>query len=694
MRGLYALGITTAVCLCAATPGVGHADIAGLAGPLPLAKPVQLVLPLVANQAGLQRFALAVTRPGSARYGQYQSIGELARRFGASASTRNRVVGFIRAVGATGVKADATGLFVDATMKVGLAERLFASGVPPALGGSVAGVIGLGATPRFEPRYELLSNPSRATSHDAAVTPSGYARATGTQRGCAQGRATGAFTPSQYRTAYDFDPLQRAGIDGQSERVALIEIDGFSSSDIATFAGCFGVHVPPITAFPVDAPAPLPPGPESTLDIEVLSAAAPYLKAIDVYETNGNAADFLKALTAPLQNPGHEPQVVSDSVGDCEPDLAAGGATLTNAYESTLEMYAASGITFVAESGDRGSADCVDSSGAVEDRLAVDYPASSAWATGVGGTNLILDGANRIAAQLVWNDTTAALAAGGGGSSALFTRPAYQRLAVWTNSRAVPDVAMLGDIGPGYAIYCSAPECVANGRRAWQAIGGTSAATPLLGGGLALVDQALRAQGRRNLGLANPLLYAIATSPLRIGGSPVRSSAFYDVTSSGNDVGPYIPGGNGRPLGCCSARSGYDEASGWGSVDVAQLAQIAVAVQPLLPAMRLSISRQQRLLRRGEMLATVSCSSSCLMAAFARVAIGHFKPFELRSDVYLLRAGGKHTVALKLSGAQLGKLHRGLTAHERIVLTIYASILGPGGNEVRRTRTQRLVVSS
>jgi hypothetical protein len=35
--------------------------------------------------------------------------------------------------------------------------------------------------------------------------------------------------------------------------------------------------------------------------------------------------------------------------------------------------------------------------------------------------------------------------------------------------------------------------------------------------------------------------------------------------------------GGGKPLGCCSAGVGYDAASGWGSLDMPGLAQVALA---------------------------------------------------------------------------------------------------------------------
>ena len=67
---------------------------------------------------------------------------------------------------------------------------------------------------------------------------------------------------------------------------------------------------------------------------------------------------------------------------------------------------------------------------------------------------------------------------------------------------------MLSDIAPGYAIYCSAsePNCISDvNSDPWEALGGTSAATPLLAGGLAIIDQKLKAAGKQPLGLVNPL---------------------------------------------------------------------------------------------------------------------------------------------------------------------------------------------
>ncbi len=200
------------------------------------------------------------------------------------------------------------------------------------------------------------------------------------------------------------------------------------------------------------------------------------------------------------------------------------------------------------------------------DFLNVNFPASSPWVTAVGGTNLHLTAQNAIASEVVWNDTDLSPgSAGGGGASDPVRRAPPTRPAPSPRPSApLPDVAMLADVAPGYAVFCTASDCVNGAPSPWQSVGGTSAATPLLAGGVALVDQLMRQHERADIGQLNPLLY-------RIGRSSLVSRAFHDVTQYGNDVGPYIPG-NGQPLGCCTAAPASTQASGWGSVNLSALA--------------------------------------------------------------------------------------------------------------------------
>jgi kumamolisin len=690
-----------------------HAHLTQL-GAAPAGQRIQLVLPLMANEAGLERLALAITTMGSPQYGQYESVAALSRRYGEPPAARRRLLAWLRRQGATGVRIDATGLFADATMTVTLAQRLFgtrlgsfrdarsarfvapmgAPHIPAPLQTLVNGVVGLDTR-----ALPTLSQPSFATSRGfaqhAAVSAAqqestGYQDRTGTPEGCGPAVAARGFTPNQYLTAYDYGPLLSQNLSGQGERVALIEVDGFRYSDIRNFAHCFGLSIPAITGSLVGSVSSLlAPGGESTLDLEVLDAAAPKLKAIDVYESRARATDVLESLTAPLQNPSIKPQVISASLGACEQAFAAAvGRSAINAVEGSLALAAASGISFLASSGDDGSASCSGQGGPL-DTLAVSYPASSPWVTGVGGTNFLLDATNQITGQQVWNDTPIQLGAGGGGISQLFSRPSYQNAVVSFDHRAVPDVSMLADVAPGYVIYCSAtPDCInRQNSDPWLPVGGTSAATPLLAGGFALADEALRRNGRQDLGLANPLLYGLATSAQ-------ASQVIDDVTVGSNDLGAFLPlqQPSGLPLGCCTATPGYDDASGLGSVNVSNFAVAATQLKPAIVNVGLSLPRQPHPVAAGRLLATVSCSGTCLVAAYAELTVGRGRPFRVSSAVSLLRRARSKTISLNLVGVDLAKLRSGIAARRRVAATIYAEILDPSGNLERLSVGGRLVI--
>jgi subtilase family serine protease len=689
---------------------------AAMLGAAPAAQRLQLVLPLVADGPGLERFARAVTTPGSADYGEYESISRLAARFGAPAWARRAVVRYLQRAGARAVKIDATGLFADATINAGLAQRLFraplarfrtarsasfiaptaTATVPAGLRGLITGVVGLDTRSLVSSRPAISPAERASITAHAADQPSSVLLRSGTSSGCGDGQAAGevdanpataGFTPNQYLTAYGFAGMQAAGFKGQGERVALIEIDGFKSSDIRAFAACFGLDVPAVHAFGVGTTRALAPGGESTLDLEVLDAAAPDLSEIDVYETKPDAATTLRALTAPLQNHGHHPQVISASLGLCEPAvLGAVGIHGIQATERALSMAAASGITVLASSGDQGSADCTGPDGLPARRLAVNYPASSPWVTGVGGTNLELDATNQIAGQIVWNDAGAQPgSAAGGGLSTVFRRPWYQNGTVSANARAVPDVSLLADIVPGFAVFCSAlRDCInASNSAAWQSVGGTSAATPLLAGGFALVDQDLRMQRREDLGLVNPLLYSIGRSPA------LSATAFSDVIAGGNDVGPFI--GGGQPLGCCQAGPGFDLASGWGSIDIANFTAPALRMQP--PQLGLSLPRRQRPVKHRRILATVSCAGGCRIGAYADVRIGRKQPFEVDSSVHRLAAAGSKTIPIRFSKRELGRLRSALAGHRRIVATIFGVAVAGRRTIQARTGGEKLTIT-
>jgi kumamolisin len=683
---------------------------------------LQLVLPLVSDQAGLTSFADAVSDRSSPRYGRYASVAWLSTHFGASAETRLRVTTYLRAHGATHVLVDATGQYVYADMARAAARRLFSVGLvgvrgahdqrftepagapvlPRALRGRVTGVIGLDTAPLAtapDPVGETgtTTTPTSTTTTGASSTtpgvPSGYAgsQLTATPSGCPQAAATEGFTPNEYLDAYDYAPLQQSGLLGQGERVALIEIDGFKASDVDQFASCFGIPNPTIKAFGVGAVTrALAPGGEATLDLEVLDVAAPDLKSIDVYETEPDAAHVLRAIAQPLQSARYLPDVISVSLGLCESQTLAGaGHAVVDATQTALKVAAAAGVSVLGASGDFGSSGCAQQGQTPQPEpapgLAVSYPASSPWVTAVGGTNLTLSAQNQITGQTVWNDGSQQPGeAGGGGVSTLFAQPSWQAAALTTTGRAVPDVALLADVGPGYAVYCTAaPDCRGSG---WQTFGGTSAATPLMAGGFALIDQLLREQGRQPLGPANPLLYQLGEDPT------TAAQVFYDVTVGSNDVGPYIQP-SGQPLGCCTATAGYDEASGWGGVNLQALSQSAlldipvvamVAVQPLTP---------QRPAAAGGIYVRVTCSAACDMGAYARVTVTGARTFTDRATLTHVAQARTRRLKVTFTAAQDRAISAALHSGGRVSAIVVGTVLDAAGDILRHTAPRRLQIT-
>ncbi|MBO0767368.1 MAG: S8/S53 family peptidase [Solirubrobacterales bacterium] len=688
------------------------------------------MLPLAANTSGLERFASQVSTPGSRDYRHFQSLGALAKRFGASAKTRTKVVSYLRSHGASSVRTDKTGLFIDAKMSTADAARVFGTSlrtgrsahavfeepssqvrIPAALSGAVTGVVGLNTEP-IATRHEVR----RAAAHSTPAAGSAYLPASGTPAGCAKGQAAGGFTPKQYRDAYGLSALSAKGLSGQGEKVALIEIDGFRASDISTFGKCFGIRVPKITGYTVGSgisSGGLTPGGEAALDLEVLASAAPGLSGIDVYETQPDPASVLEALTAPLQNPGHKPQVISASLGLCEPQTIAppvGKGGLKDA-DAALAEAAASGISVVAASGDDGSADCVNGDQATappEARTAVNYPSSSPWVTAVGGTNIHLNAANQIISQTVWNDANqdpSTVGAGGGGYSGVEKRPGYQNGVNSNSHRELPDVSLLGDVAPGFDVYCTAdsgpdpcyspsqpqqcnaaagtPNCV------WQPIGGTSASTPLMAGSIAVIDQLQRRNHKQDVGLFNPLLYKLGKTRANDSGK-----IFQDVTSGSNDVGPYIPGNGGHALGCCSAAPGFDAASGWGGINLAGLSKASLDAAKSLVRVSESIPRGQRPVSKGYVTARVGCSGACDLGAIAKVTIKGKKPFSQHSGVYTLKKRGAKTAKVSFTRAERSALSAALKRHTPITVSVYGAIVDVAGNVESLTKARTFRASS
>ena len=334
------------------------------------------------------------------------------------------------------------------------------------------------------------------------------------------------YTPIQLGALYDFP----AGTDGSGETVAIIELGGgFRSSDLAQYFKSLGIAKPPsVIAVSVAGGSNQPGGAaddEVMLDIEVIGALAPGA-GIVVYFAPNTDQGFYEAISQAAHDAVHKPAVMSISWGGPE-DSWSGPSR--DAMQSALEDAAALGVTVTVAAGDSGSGD-----GESDGQPHVDFPASSPYALGCGGTKLLASGSS-ITSEIVWNETSADEGATGGGVSVVFARPAWQQRSDvpqapnGTAGRGVPDVAGNADPLTGYQVLVDGGA---------QVIGGTSAVAPLWAALIARCNQKLGAP----LGDVHAAIY-------QIGGQ-----AFRDITQGNNGAYQAAPGwdpctGLGSPNG-------------------------------------------------------------------------------------------------------------------------------------------------
>ena len=416
--------------------------------------------------------------------------------------------------------------------------------LPSELAGIVQGVSGLDNRPVARPHYRRLAAPA-VQSRD--------------RKGAGKGAAIRAAAPASSFKVTDLGRLYNfpANLNGSGQCIALIELNdvddagrvtgtGFALSDLNTFFQGLGLRVPKLVSVGVDGGANLPgrdpdADGEVTLDIEVAGALAPGAH-IAVYFAPNTTAGFIDAISTAVHDSVRNPSVISISWGGPE-DTA--GRQLLDGIEQVLQDAAALGVTVCCASGDNGSAD--EPPDAWDKKPHADFPASSDYALGCGGTKLIA-ASNTISSEVVWNEGWQGGASGGGVSN-YFTKPPYQSKVSVPKSpsgkigRGVPDVAGNADPNTGYQVFVGGQAAV---------FGGTSAVAPLWAALIALINQSLRRKGASSVGFLNPLLYT------RLAGS------LNDITQGNNDI-------DGSLKGSYSAGPGWDPCTGLGSPDGTKL---------------------------------------------------------------------------------------------------------------------------
>lgn len=349
---------------------------------------------------------------------------------------------------------------------------------------------------------------------------------------------TVATTLPSVTTAYGVPDLWNQGITGAGTTVAVV--DSFGDPNAAQVLNSYSQqHGLPPADLSVIAPAgPIPVCTpalekqigcndwigETDLDITMIHAIAPeahiVIAATPVNETEGftGLPEMMTAIDYMAKH--HVADVISLSFGTPEDDFPTLNSPKQLDY--AFRDAKAAGIPVVAATGDCGATDNTNTSttqcGNVFPYRVTSWPASDSLVTAVGGSVLHLDTHNQQSSPAtLWP-------ASGAGLSKTYARPAWQNgVASITNStrRSLPDIAMEG-------------------------VEGTSQATPLFGAVLALATQLHGGP----LGFVNTALYQLGPKGAKAG--------IADITK-GNNSQYGVPG--------FAAGTGFDIASGWGTVD-------------------------------------------------------------------------------------------------------------------------------
>jgi kumamolisin len=565
--------LTIAITVLASYLAAGWASSAAAATPSIKPESQRVVmLALKRPENAVARFVESVSDPASPTYGEYLTLGQLRKRFGAAEKARHKVLRFLRAQdGVRSAQLGTTGSVVLETMTAPASRRIFcARGMKPPVKGLC--------------RPKTLKGPvthlvaggtfkAKAKKEPGAEPSAGASALTGTPSGCEAALKAQNFTPNQIASAYESDQLAGRGLRGEGIRVATLSSALVETGELNQWARCFGVPKPNFqqSLMPSASLETSDAAEETYLDAEALLAVAPRIQRITaitvpLVESFRSAFPlFMLGALDPSRQGGKLPDLLSVSDGVCESQIPKAERGVD---QRLLRDAAALGITVLAAAGDLGLHGCQ------EKATGTNWPASSPYVTSVGGTELTLDAGNRIADQVVWStfatEPGGQGVGGGGGQSILWPRPSWQQAPgvatfgppPFPGMRLTPDIASMASFTPGLSTL--------GGGEGWGPGGGTSAATPLTAGILALALQQERASGRPSFGALNPFLYAVANGP-------AYGSAFRDVVKGTSSPRPDTATGQ-TPIGG-EAQPGYDLATGLGSLRAPGFAAAVAALR-------------------------------------------------------------------------------------------------------------------
>jgi len=506
-----------------------------------------IVLPL-RDRTGLQSFLRQQYDPASSFYHQFLTPHEFTARFGPSQQDWNALVAFAKANGfeiISGTR-DARDLRLSGT--VADIEKAFhvSMGVyqDPTEDRTFFAV---DREPTVDLPFQLwhitgLDNDSKP--HPMYVKKSDYAKAHGIESDKVVSHATtgsgpdASFLGSDMRAAY----YGGTALTGSGQNLALFEFAGTDLADLTTYyknVGQTEPYTPTLISTGgysttcVDSGRSACDDTEQTLDMTQAMGMAPGSKMLYMYV----CGDVLASGSGNISDTSCISAMVTDTDAPLSMQISCSWGW-TPADPSTLDPYfeqmASQGQNFFAASGD-------DSAWSSSNEA---WPADDANIVSVGGTDLTTSGAaGPWASETAWEDS------GGGISPDSIPIPSWQQLAGVITSknegsttlRNGPDVSA----NANFTFYVCADQttCTAND------YGGTSFATPMWAGYLALANQQAAANGK-SIGFIDPIIYPDALTSS-------YSTLFHDITSGS--------------CGTYSAITDYDLCTGWGSPNTSGL---------------------------------------------------------------------------------------------------------------------------
>jgi subtilase family serine protease len=328
--------------------------------------------------------------------------------------------------------------------------------------------------------------------------------------------------PAQVTSAYGLNTItysvngRTIKGNGAGEDIAIVDAyhDPYIVADLYAFDQTFGLPNPPIGVVDLAGTSTNDGwAEEEALDVEWVHAIAPGAEIIVVEAKSDSIGDLLTAVNVARNLPG----IVAVSMSWGASGFA--GQSSLDAYFTTPAGH--TGITFIAASGDEGSA------GGAE------WPASSANVLSVGGTTLRVSSSGTYQGESLWSGSS-------GGYSYYVPEPSYQYSLQSTGRLMTPDVAFDGDPNTGVYVLSIAPS---TGAASWLQVGGTSLGAPAWTAIIAIADQ-----GRALAGLGSTLDGPSQTLPTLFS---LPASDFHKIASlsSGFFRSSTVTAGLGTPNG-------------------------------------------------------------------------------------------------------------------------------------------------